>query len=136
MKKICIEVNFFEDEELIMKCPFCEQVIQNDEITTNGTELEINACPHTLFWAIDDSVHFQTPQFEDILIKYPDDDDEQEALFDDQKENHLILEDGYLDTDQHENIHLYEINDCSPGPFQTYTIFYFGFINDEPEHGE
>ena len=135
MKKICIEVNFFKDEELIMKCPFCEQIIQNDEITSNGNELEINACPHTLFWAIDGIIEFQTPFFDKILIENTDNENDEENydLVRKEDDEKIFLEGGYLDLEKNDNIIIYEISDSSISPFQSYTIFHYGFMNDEPK---
>ena len=131
MKKTCIEVNNFENEVRIIKCPFCDQIILDDEITDNGNNLKINNCAHTVFWAIDDSVHFQTPYFEEILIEYPEDEEEYDELFDNSESNNLLLEDGYLDTKKNDNVLLYEISDCSPGSFHFDTIMYFGFVEKQ-----
>lgn len=116
-----------------MKCPFCEQIIKNDEISKDGNELEINACPHTLFWAIDGTIEFQTPFFDEILINNTDSNftEEDDELNREENGELLFFDGSYLDLEKNDNIIVYEISDCSPGAFQTYTIFHYGFLNDE-----
>lgn len=130
MKKICIEVNYFENEKHTMKCPFCNQIIQNDEITDNGSKLTINDCPHTLLWAIDGFIEFQNPIFDEFHIINPDPKYKEDyyELFMQEHGEKLFLKGGYLDYEKNDNIIIYEVSDCSPGPFQSDTIVHYGFF--------
>jgi hypothetical protein len=120
MKRIVIETDFHAGDKLVFACPFCNTTVIDDNLMNDDNEYGIIECPHTLFWAVNEYLEYQSPQMKKILKGYDESDIE---------DLNIYFEGGLLEKKNLDNIVIYELCDSSISPFNNGDTVYFGFVN-------
>jgi hypothetical protein len=118
MKRVVLEIDFFKDEILILKCPFCQNIVCDSSKPNEESEFDINLCAHTLFSAVNEYLEYRSPLLNRYLEKFSDEKIESMNIY---------YKWGLLARLKIEEGVIYEICDGSISPFNNGDVLYYGF---------